>query len=238
MNEEIPLDLLLINAALYIAPVLLTLVAAALLYVGLRRPQQVVWWAAGGSLLVLAGFAVWVYALARERYPAMGWYYAPNLALLATATAISAALVLGLTLQGRRKLSALGIGLLFPLALLGAYMAGSAPSQTEIAVAQQERNAVLLVEELARYYGQNGDYPQSLDALVPTYLPELPDAPTTQGVGWLYQSGDEDFVLGYPDYLRGTAEEPLVCLHSPEVPQGACMAGNWGPFEPLEPPED
>jgi hypothetical protein len=237
MNEEIPSDLLLINAALYIAPVLLTLGAAALLYVGLRRPQRVVWWAAGSSLLVLAGFAVWVYALARERYPAMGWYYAPNLALLATATAISAALVLGLTLQGRRKLAALGIGLLFPLVLLGAYMAGSAPSQAEIAIAQQERSTVLLVEELARYYGQNGNYPQSLDALVPVYLPELPEAPASQEVGWLYQGGGDDFVLGYPDYLRGTAAEPLVCLYSPDTPQGVCALGNWGPFEPSEPPE-
>jgi hypothetical protein len=222
-------ELDLVAASFHVGPIIITVIATLFLYIGLRRPAQVGrgWLVAAVLLLVLV--VAWVVYLTNDFFPSAGWLFAPTVAIFGAASGISAALVLVSVLPGRRKWAALGVGVVFPLLVLLATQARVPPTEAEIAVAEQQRNAQRLVDLLNRYYELNDSYPDSLQALVPDYTLTLPDTPAAGETGWLYQGGGEDFVLGYRSELRSGTP---VCLYTAGAPQWECAPDAWGPFAP------
>jgi hypothetical protein len=144
------------------------------------------------GLLVLAGgqrlfwFLVW-----DSTYDPIGLLFAVPLVL--------AGMVIGagLTLDapGRPVLPRLGYLLVFPVLVAGVYAAAGQVDAAALTEERQERIAAAL----ERYHAQRGEYPHTLSALTPVYLPAVPAPLRIHGQDWCYLSTGSSYQLAYLD---------------------------------------
>ncbi len=179
---------------LQFGPAILTTSAAFLLYFGLRDRGKIYW----GRTLVGLGFLVaaccWLVVLT-----VFGDWPGAIIAIIEAFAAIGPAIGAGLwllwSLNGRRKLIGLLVGIVFPVVLLASLSA----SQSYTPTALREKNGESIAQALARYRSSKGTYPQKLDELVPVYIDDLQEPETIWG--WLYKANGNEFILGYVDWI-------------------------------------
>jgi hypothetical protein len=210
-------------------PALCTALAAFLLHRGLASPRLLGRWFLFASLLllILIGSSILFAAVRAED----GGLFAFIFALPITATAVGAAIWLALTLPSWHKLAAVGIGLLFPMLLMLSIQLLATPAPETIT----RQHGDVLIQALERYAHTTGSYPDQLTDLVPTYLPTIPEATTTQGTGWLYHGAAQQFILGF--WYWPEKYSSWVCLHQSGHVGWECRYDNWGPFSPVSTPQ-
>jgi hypothetical protein len=96
------------------------------------------------------------------------------------------------------------------------------------------RNADQVIGALNRYEIEVGVYPDKLNQLIPKYLETLPNAATTQGTGWLYDSTTGDFTLGY--WYAAEKMGASVCRYESTIRNWTCDFNNWGSFKEVPTP--
>ena len=137
-------------------------------------------------------------------------------------TALIASALLALFLPGWRKLVAVLLVIVFPVALFASIQIGDAYSWERIA----EKNGVVVAQALNRYHADHLTYPKALTELVPTYLDNLREPRTVWG--WLYTATRDEFSLGYVNWVD--REGYSVCVYGSMVPEWNCLPGSTGPF--------
>jgi len=78
------------------------------------------------------------------------------------------------------------------------YVVGTMLSESEDKRRHMETVAVPLIEALDRYREANKSYPESLDELVPMYLPDIPSCnpkSSTQGLGYFIDKDSGEYDL-------------------------------------------
>ncbi len=207
-------------ALFYLIPVMLTGGAGWLFWIALRSPQKIArgWGAAGLGLLVLD--CIWLVSFASEG--GLGGVAAFIAGALMAGTALIASALLALFLPGWRKLVAVPLVIVFPVALFASTQIGDAYSWERIA----EKNGVFIAQALNRYHADHLTYPKTLTELVPTYLDNLREPRAVWG--WLYTATQDDFSLGYVYWVD--REGYSVCVYSSMVPEWNCLPGSPGPF--------
>jgi len=210
----------------FIAPIL----AGYLLWSGLRE-ARIQWWRLLVSVLAIGLLCLSLFASAS--LGGLGGAVAFMIGLLSAFIALVVAIWLAGTLPRWRKLA----GPIFWVALVAAMILSIAAGNWHAPEDPKEttqRNGDLIIQALDKYHAATGQYPEELTQLEPTHLETLPDALTTQGTGWLYESDGHDFTLGYwhsPDRYGTPA-----CLYASQDRTWECDAFDWGPFEPLQTP--
>lgn len=162
-------------------------------------------------------------------------------------TVVAASLVLGLILDGWRRLFGAAFGVLGMLLLIFAFNQGWQVSYHEIT----ENRAGRIGRALDRYFAAHGSYPVELSALIPRYLFSVPEPVVLRNVGWCYRGGEDHFRLGtyhreffgFPVSFRiyaqaGTAPDEWACEEKLEFVEARFRAapmftgGDPSQFEP------
>jgi hypothetical protein len=208
-------------------PAALIGVVGFLVQSSLRDPRTVSWWRLAGSVLIAVGVCFRLGFLASVG--GLGGVFAVILGLIATLPALGAGIWIAWSVPRWRKLVALLV-LLIPTAFWISIEQGDAQSLEQIT----QRHGDQIVQALQAYHTAQRNYPAALSDLVPSYLPSLPDALTTQGTGWLYQSDIERYTLGYW-YYPGK-EVVMLCRYSSTKPSWDCgvtpnTQEGWAPFQ-------
>jgi hypothetical protein len=176
---------------LLVFPSALTGIAGFLIESGLHSHPVSSPWKAALGLLLLGPVLIITYDTAKVGY--LGPVFALLLTTVAvTGMAIVIALWLAWTLRGWRKSASLVFAVALPVGLYASLMTGNAHSPESLT----EQNGGNIVEALNKYNNSTGSYPERLTDLVPGQLREIPEALTTQGMGWLYEGAGEKFMLG------------------------------------------
>jgi hypothetical protein len=207
----------------FIAPIL----AGYLIQSGLREPR-VQWWRLLVSVVVIGLLCFSLYADAS--LGGWGLVGAFVFGFLSACLALAVAIWLAWTLPRWRKLA----GPIFCVALVPAMYYSVEAGDWRSPEDTTRRNGDLIIQALDQYHATSGHYPEKLTQLEPTYLATLPEAETTQGTGWLYESDGHDFTLGYwywPDRWN-----TRVCLYASPGQTWECGIWNWGPFEGVPTP--
>lgn len=205
------------------APLLATGLASFLIHSGVREPRKYSWLFVTAGLAMLAAICYWLSDLASLGYMAL--VGALFIGFLCACVAIISALWITLTLKGWRKLSAILLGVAFPLSMYYSILVGDTKSPES----STRHNGDVIVQALYQYQAGTGRFPTDLADLEPTLLATQPEALTTQGTGWLYESTSDSFTLGYwywPDKFGSS-----VCLYESSNSQWNCAHNNWGPFQ-------
>jgi hypothetical protein len=212
----------------FLFPAMLTSVAGFLVQSSLRDPRAISWWRLVISVLIIVGCCVGLGTLAR------GGQLGGPVALILGAVATVPILITGVWIVWSAphwsKLIAPLIVLLIPTAFWISIQHGDAQSPEQIT----QRHGDRIIQALDAYHADQRSYPAALTALVPRYLPSLPDARTTQETGWLYQTDSQQYMLGYwydPDKAVVT-----VCRYHSTNPSWACSptantVQGWAPFQ-------
>ena len=155
-----------------------------------------------------------------------------GLKAILVAIGISAWLII--TRPNWQKLMAIGFMLLSIASIIGGYRIGDYHTPENI----MQRNAETIVKALERYHDQFNHYPATIDGLVPEQLPQLPEAITTQGTGWLYTSDGTSYTLGY--WMLPYKFGVHLCLYGSEnrliQDCGLTERDGWEPFSPIYTP--
>lgn len=93
--------------------------------------------------------------------------------------------------QRNTKLMGLAIALIYPAGLIASVALGNSLSIKSV----QERNGGQIAQALIAYRESEGEYPDSLDQLVPLYLPQIEQPGSIWG--WIYRKESDDFSLGF-----------------------------------------
>ena len=204
-----------------VGPAILTGMAAFLIQLGLRRSHARLRWQTIVGLVVLVIPCLWLIGLASSGN--LGGPIAFILAIIASIVAVVSGLWMAWTLPKWRKLSALFLGVVFPVALFASISIGDARSPESIT--RQDSQAI--VKALQAYYTAQGQYPSALEELTPKYLDSLPDDPKSEG-GWLYTQTGNDYSLGYVYWVDQLGYS--VCLITSSAQDWNCLPGSSGPF--------
>ncbi len=218
---------------LILIPLLLVTVAGVLFQRSLQNSQTPHWQTAGVSLVTLILLGLLLGYLAS--LGSWGGVGATLLSGIAGVAAVAICVWLVCTLPRWRKLASLGFVAATALVILTSWNLGNYHSPE----AMVERNAEIIVQALEEYYTESGMYPAVLDDLVPTYLPTLPEAVTTQGTGWLYESTNTTYTLGY--WMWPEKYGVWLCLYSSSSKSEEChptgyTENSWEPFLPVYTP--
>jgi len=210
-------------------PVACTALATFLLHRGLASSRPLARWFLLASLLLLIviGSSILFAAVRAEDDGLFAFIFAVPV----TATAVGAAIWLALSLPSWRKLAAVALGVLFPMLILLSIQLLATPAPETIT----RQHGDVLIQALKRYAQTTGSYPDHLTDLVPTYLPAIPEATTTQGTGWLYRGTAQQFILGF--WYWPEKDSSWVCLHQSDGVEWECKYDNWGPFSPVSTPQ-
>jgi hypothetical protein len=202
--------------------------AGFLIQSSLREPRTIAWQRLAASAIVVLAVCVGLDAIAN-----VGQLGAP-FALILGASATLPILITGVWIAWSaprwRKLVAPLVVLLIPTAFWMSIQQGNAQSPEQIT----QRHGDRIVQALQAYHAAQRSYPAALTDLVPKYLPGLPNALTTQGMGWLYQTDSQQYTLGYWHYP--SREEVILCRHRSTSPSWDCgvtanTAQGWAPFQ-------
>jgi hypothetical protein len=213
---------------IYGSPFLIGL-ATFLIVSGVSKAHRSCWWRvlAGLAISVLVG--LWSIDLASRG--GMGGVGAVITTLFALVAVVVVALGMLVSLRGWWKLTAALPVVLFPLVLFGSIVIGHRRSPKSVT----QDNGDVIVQALDDHYATTGSYPPELARLVPAYLATLPEALTTQGTGWLYDSSGDGFTLGYWQW-PGKFGSSYVCLYTSVDETWECEFDQWGPFKAVSTP--
>ncbi len=201
-------------------PAILTAIAAFVLQRQLGGPASLSPGKLGVGVIVLVLACCW--PIAMTVLDGIGGAVAFIEALIAVSVAVIAALWLLWSLNGRRKIAALLIGILFPASLFVGMRIGA--NYTPDSVIQ--RKGAVIAQALNQYRASHGKYPESLDELVPEYLADLKQPGTIWG--WLYTATEKEFTLGYVYWVDKFGYS--VSVFGSNKPEWTYLSNTTGPF--------
>lgn len=129
-----------------------------------------------GSISILGGYAIGI---------------AFYLGLISLIFVIPMCLVFALYWKGRRRFLPLLFLLIYPITVSISIVVADRFSPES----RREAYGEVIAQQLDRYRADYGNYPETLDQLVPSYLDDLKEPETVWG--WLYVATDDGFSLGY-----------------------------------------
>ncbi len=175
-----------------LVPIVLTISAAILLWLGLRKlkPNYLLVTVSVGLLLVACGSIASLSAS-----DGLGGAVAFMLSVYTTIVALTAGLLLLISLRGRRKLMALIIALVYPAGLFACAIIANDYSPEALS----RKYADVIGQQLDQYHSDKGQYPTELAELVPVYLDDLREPKSLWG--WLYKATQDEFTLGYVNWV-------------------------------------
>jgi hypothetical protein len=205
----------------FVLPIGLPSAAALLFWLALRDPQKIF-----SKFIVLGLGAIfitcgWIAFLASSG--GMGGVVAFIGVLFVAVTGLIAGLMLVVALRGKRKLFAGVIIFLFPLATLFSMEVGYDNSPGSLT----EQHGKVIAQALDQYRAANGEYPETLDELVPQYIADLKEPSSVWG--WLYTATEDEFALGYVFGVDRYGYS--VCIYKSNAPEWDCEPFSSGPFD-------
>jgi hypothetical protein len=212
---------------------LLVGIAGFLIQRGLRNTQTARWHliGAGSIALILAGLLLGRLA----SWGGWGGVLAFILLLATGVVAVGICIWLVLALPSWRRLASLGFAAATALIGWVSWEVGDYYSpETTV-----RRNAEAIIRSLEEYHMESSTYPATLDELVPTHLPKLPEAVTMQDTGWLYKSTGTTYTLGY--WMWPEKYGVYLCLYTSGSEGRECRSTGyseegWEPFQPVPTP--
>jgi len=189
---------------------IVTSTAAFFFYAGLRDLRKTSWVkiAIGISLLLLV--CGWLIALVVSDWGVVAFIEV----LFASGAAVLAGILLAWLLAGWRKIVGLLIGVGIPIVLFISLEVGFPYSPDSII----RKNGKAIAQALTEYHTDKGNYPETLDELVPAYLTDLRVPKTIWG--WLYTANEDGFTLGYVFYIDKFGY--TICKYSTTAPEWDC----------------
>jgi hypothetical protein len=134
--------------------------------------------------------------------------------LYASGAAVLAGILLAWSLARWRKIVGLLTGMGFPIILFVSLEIGFPYSPDSII----RKNGKAIGQALNEYHADKGNYPETLNELVPAYLTDLREPKTIWG--WLYSASKDDFTLGYVSYVDKMGY--TICKYSATAPEWDC----------------
>lgn len=129
------------------------------------------------------------------------------------------------------KRAGAAFAVVYPVSLLLFVCLGITIGRAQSPEQRTERAGKIIIQALEQVRAERGNYPTSLDHLVPTHLDEIPSVLSASGVPWLYTTDGYEFTLGYMRFPEMLGSE--VCLYQSQTKQWSCEFNGWGPFTPL-----
>lgn len=215
-----------------LVPLLLVCLATYLFQTGLQKDipaNSTLGWL-GLATLPLLAITYGVFEFARST--GYGGFF---LAIFVSIATFFAALWLGWTLSGRRRLAALVLAIIFPAILFQTSIIGSNYSPEALT----EQTGTAIAQAIIQYKADHGSYPDNLTALTPNYISDIPYVDTVPLLDWLYEGAPDHFTLGYLHSADGM--EVMVCKYSSQTLSWNCDIGVdravWEPFDPVSTPQ-
>ena len=213
---------------LFVLPATLTAVAGFLIQASLRDRHAISWSRLTASIIIVFGVCFGLGALARAG--GLAGPFALILGAIATLAAFISGIWIGWSVPRWRKLAAPLVVLLIPCAFWMSIWQGDAQSPEKVTQYHGDQ----IVQAVDSYHAAQRGYPVALTELVPIYLPSLPEALTTQGTGWLYHTGSQQYTLGYWHYPD--KDGVLLCRYRSASPVWKCevtatTVQGWAPFQ-------
>jgi MFS family permease len=217
---------------LFFLPVFAVLLAALLVYGGVRDADQpeaaskARWlslaWRSGLALLLIGVLAYEIYwaSLWDETIDGLGGI---STAAFTSISAIAAGMIIGVRSPDGRKWPAGVFAILIPFVLFSAFSTGNGADYQALTA----RRAARIQAALEDYRTKHEAYPQDLQALVPGELLTVPQPAIFPSGGWCYQSGEDFYQLS--TYYRRYFSTPLslrvyAAAGNPPAPEPACQA--------------
>jgi len=219
--------LMITSLLFFILPPTLTGLAGFLIQSSLRQPHTILWSRLVGSIIIFVGICVGLGTLASAGE--LGGPVALLVGILATLPVLMTGAWIAWSIPHWRKVVAPLVSLLIPAAFWLSIWQGDAQSPEQIT----QRHGDQIVQALESYYAAQHSYPAALADLVPGYVSTVPEAVTTQGMGWLYHTDSREYMLGYWHYPD--KEAVILCRYRSASPAWNCAVTantvqGWAPF--------
>ena len=194
------------------SPTVLVAIAAIFFRVGFINLSKNTWLQLGASLGIITLLCWKIFDMGKNDLDIMICFGA----FPALIFGLGATIGMTVTFPKWHKLAAVAFGVFLVLAIYFSFDIGMDHSSDGI----NRRNGEQIAAAIEQYKLNNGNYPETLELLIPEYFDELPEIKRYGRKNWLYTTNSEQYSLGF-EYINDTYY-CSICILSTDTSEWTC----------------